>query len=138
MLPILLVSTANFTDDQTVNLLKIFFMPMEHKDLKVNHESPSSFVLQVQELEKECQKALERASMAEDVLRKRDAENARLKERLRCLDEEGVRLDSDLHASLTLLQSEKDSALDEGRVLLAQVTHSLACRTCVESTVGIL
>ncbi|CAM6095499.1 unnamed protein product [Calypogeia fissa] len=77
----------------------------------------------VQELEKECQKALERASLAEDVIRKRDAENVRLRERLRSLDEEGVRLDSELQTNLKLLQNEKESALDEGRILLAQLTR---------------
>lgn len=51
----------------------------------------------------------------------RDAEILKLRDLVTSLEAEGMRLDSELRSSFTKLHNDKESAINEGRVLLSQV-----------------
>ncbi|KAL3701648.1 hypothetical protein R1sor_019670 [Riccia sorocarpa] len=68
-------------------------------------------------------KSLEKAATADDEIHKRDCEIRRLREQLTSMDDEGIRIDSDLQSSIQKLQHDKESAINEGRILLTQLSR---------------
>ncbi|KAL3695823.1 hypothetical protein R1sor_009899 [Riccia sorocarpa] len=68
-------------------------------------------------------KSLEKAATADDEIHKRDCEIRRLREQLTSMDDEGIRIDSDLQSSIKKLQHDKESAINEGRILLTQLSR---------------
>lgn len=53
----------------------------------------------------------------------RDAEILKLRDLVTSLEAEGMRLDSELRSSFTKLHNDKESAINEGRVLLSQLSR---------------
>ncbi|BBN00045.1 hypothetical protein MPTK1_1g25940 [Marchantia polymorpha subsp. ruderalis] len=64
-----------------------------------------------------------RLRTAEEDVRMRDAEILKLRDLVTSLEAEGMRLDSELRSSFTKLHNDKESAINEGRVLLSQLSR---------------
>lgn len=77
-------------------------------------------------MDKKMLRAIEGLSAAEAEVHRRDSEIRQLKERLKSIEEQGGRIDGQLHANISLLQAEKNGALEENRVLLEQVCKQLS------------
>lgn len=68
-------------------------------------------------------RVMESLTTTETEVQRRDNEIQLLKDRLKNIEEKGGRLDGQFQSRLSLLQAEKNGALEENRALLEQVCH---------------